>query len=329
MSFGKHHLQVRNSIVLTAAVLTVAVCCLFWYSQVNPKEGPEIVDNMVLKIPVYQQNVKLLFLGDIMLDRGIRYYANKNGGYDYVFEKVKPVFENYDLVVPNLEGPITNNNSVSITTKAGDPNNFYFTFDPIIAQTLFDQNIKLVNLGNNHILNFYSKGLVSTKDYLDKAGVDYFGVPDDKRSAFKEIKGVKIAFIGYNEFYGKSETNKEEVISEIKKYKSEADIIAVFCHWGIEYVKTPNKNQVDLAHNFVDAGADLIIGGHPHVIQTIEEYNGKKIYYSLGNFIFDMYFTEDVRNGMGVEVSIDKQTKKLDFTDMNFYLEKGGQTVLE
>ena len=79
---------------------------------------------------------------------------------------------------------------------------------------------------------------------------------------------------------------------------------------------------------FIDAGADLIIGSHPHVIEPAEVYNGKRIYYSLGNFIFDQYFNENVRNGLGVMVRIDKQTKQLEFLEKHFYLAGNGQTLL-
>lgn len=318
-------------VISIAAVLTAAICYLLWFLQNDLLMEQEVVSSIVsiAQKDNGKEYIKLLFLGDIMFDRGIRYYADKNGSYKFIFDKISSTLKDKDLVVANLEGPITDNKSISLGTKVGDPNNFYFTFEPSIAKIIFDENIKLVNLGNNHILNFYGKGLASTKDYLDKVGVDYFGVPDGKRSTVEDIKGLKIAFISYNEFYGKPEVEKSAVIDEIKKYKLESDIVIVFCHWGVEYVKKPTSAQEQLAHQFVDAGADLIIGTHPHVTQTIEEYNGKKIYYSLGNFIFDMYFSEDVRNGLGVLINIDKQTKQLEFSDMNFYLDKGGQTILK
>ena len=83
-----------------------------------------------------------------------------------------------------------------------------------------------------------------------------------------------------------------------------------------------------LAHQFVDAGADLVVGSHPHVIEPSEVYNGKMIYYSLGNFIFDQYFSQNVRNGLGVEVKIDKVAKQMDFYEKHFYLDSNGLTRL-
>jgi len=270
--------------------------------------------------------VQILFTGDLMFDRGIRYYANKNGGNNFIFKKISPTLAENDLVVSNLEGPITANKSVSSGTVPGSTNNYFFTFDPSVAETLFKQNIKLVDLGNNHILNFGSAGLKSTQEYLNKANVDYFGVPNGKRSVVKTIGGVKIAFISYNEFAG--DTSKI-ITDEIKKIKPEADIVIIFAHWGVEYNLNATEDQKSLAHQFVDAGADLVIGSHPHVIEPMEEYNGKRIYYSLGNFIFDQYFSEDTRNSKGVVVKIDKQTKHLDFSEKPFYLQSGGQTIIK
>jgi gamma-polyglutamate biosynthesis protein CapA len=198
-----------------------------------------------------------------------------------------------------------------------------------LAKTLFQENIRLVDLGNNHILNFGQTGLDSTEKYLSGKNVSYFGAPSGQRSIIENINGVKIAFVSYDEFNGNSEVGQNAVVDEIKKDKSQTDLIIVFSHWGIEYNLTPTDNMKSLAHQFIDAGADLVVGSHPHVIEPMEIYNGKRIYYSLGNFIFDQYFDEDVRNGLGVEVKIDKTTKQLDFEEIKFYLDSNGQTILQ
>jgi poly-gamma-glutamate synthesis protein (capsule biosynthesis protein) len=276
-----------------------------------------------------KSDLQILFTGDLMFDRGIRYYAKKNGSNEFIFDKIYPTLTNTDLVVSNLEGPITNNYSISSGTEPGSSNNYTFTFDKSVAKTLFLNNIRLVNLGNNHILNFYTSGVESTKKYLTEAGVEYFGEPKGNRAIIKELSGIKIAFISYNEFSESTNLDQAQTISEIQRLKSKVDIIIILCHWGTEYVSTPNEMIKDLAHQFINAGADAIIGSHPHVIQSIEEYNGKKIYYSLGNFVFDQYFDEDVRNGLGVILKINTKTKNIDFKKINFYLQSGGQTILK
>ncbi len=268
---------------------------------------------------------EILFVGDIMFDRGIRYFANKNNGNNFIFDKIYPELLNKDLVVANLEGPITNSNSVSIETEPEEADNFLFTFDPSVAQTLFDNNIKIVNLGNNHILNFGEEGLKSTQNYLDQANVSYFGDPSGNISATKTIHNVKIAFVGYNEFLG---DNQKQVVDEINKLKTEVDIVVISCHWGAEYMPSPTETQKDLAHLFIDSGADLLIGSHPHVTQPMEEYKGKRIYYSLGNFIFDQYFSEETTEGLGVTLKINSQTKELSFQEIKFNLQPNGQTII-
>ena len=274
-----------------------------------------------------KKDIKLLFVGDLMFDRGIRYYAEKNGGNEFIFDKIYPTLANNDLVVANLEGPITGNKSISAGTVSGSTNNYYFTFDPDVAETLYRENVKLVDLGNNHIKNFGTAGVDSTIKYLSNANVDYFGVPNGKRSEINNIDGVNITFVSYNDFNGDPVIEQNRTIDEIKKDKLQADIIIVFSHWGNEYQSKETDYQKNIAHKFIDASADLIIGSHPHVIQPMEEYKGKRIYYSLGNFIFDQYFSKDVRNGLGVEIKINPITKQLDFNDVNFYLDNNGQTV--
>jgi poly-gamma-glutamate synthesis protein (capsule biosynthesis protein) len=274
-----------------------------------------------------KKDIQILFTGDLMFDRGIRYYAKKNGGNEFIFEKIYYLLINNDLVVSNLEGPITAAKSISSGTVPGSANNYIFTFNPSTAKTLYRENIKLVSLANNHILNFGQHGLNSTKKYLDTAGIEYFGAPNGQKSVIKEISGVKIGFVSYNEFYGGNEEEQKAVLEEIKDIKQKSDLVIVFSHWGPEYRLTPADAVKDLAHKFIDGGADLIIGSHPHVAEPMEEYKGKRIYYSLGNFVFDQYFDENVRNGMGVVVRVNLETKQLNFEEIKFYLESGGQTI--
>lgn len=309
-------------VVLIAAVLTAAILSLLLWqnNQINKKQKTATV--------IQEKNyVQLLFVGDLMFDRGIRYYSEQNGGNKFIFDKVSPTLLNNDLVIANLEGPITNNKSVSAGTIPESTNNYFFTFDPSWAKTLFQENIRLVDLGNNHILNFGQAGLDSTEKYLAGANVNYFGAPGGGRSIIKNINGIKVAFVSYNEFNGNQETEAAATVDEIKKDRLQADIVIVFSHWGIEYSLTLTDNMKTLAHQFIDAGADLVVGAHPHVIEPMEVYNGKRIYYSLGNFIFDQYFSEDVRNGLGVVVKIDKSIKQIDFSEEHFYLYSNGQTI--
>jgi poly-gamma-glutamate capsule biosynthesis protein CapA/YwtB (metallophosphatase superfamily) len=329
-------IAVNKKTVIFSLIVAVAAATICFALFLFIKQKPAVITETEVKISKTDENIpkkpdaELLFVGDAMFDRGIRYYASENGRNNFVFDKISEVLLSNDMVIANLEGPITNEKSVSANTPPGSTNNYFFTFDPSWAETLYKQNIKLVNLGNNHILNFGKNGLDQTKKYLDKAGVDYFGSPDYPKSTSSEIKGIKITFINYNEFANLTEDiNQKSTIEEIQKAKKYSDIIIIYCHWGVEYTKTPTDAQITLAHQFIDEGADLIIGSHPHVIQTAEEYKGKKIYYSLGNFIFDQYFNEDVHKGLGIKVNINQETKQMNFSEINFYLQNNGQTILK
>lgn len=302
--------------IIVAASLVATICLFFFIGQVEAPAEPSI--------RLYY--AQILFTGDLFFDRGIRYYAAKGGSNEFIFEKIHSQLLNNDLVVANLEGPITDYKSVSLGTGVGDPNNFVFTFDPSLAKTLFDENIRMVDLGNNHISNFGREGVASTKAYLSEAGVGYFGTPDGPKSAISIINEIRIAFVSYNEF-SMQDNEQQATLDAIKKAKKDSDAVVVLCHWGAEYKLISSSNVQKLARQFVDAGADLIIGGHPHVIQQMEEYNGKRIYYSLGNFVFDQYGFKNCQDGLGVQVKIYKTSKRIDFKEINFYMQPNGQTI--
>jgi poly-gamma-glutamate capsule biosynthesis protein CapA/YwtB (metallophosphatase superfamily) len=271
--------------------------------------------------------VKVIFVGDMMFDRHIREAVEKYGAgdYSYILDPLKEKLSEYDLVVGNLEGPITDNESTSVNTKMGESKNFVFTFDPAVAKVLAENNIKLVNLGNNHILNQGEKGVEQTKKYLDEAGIQYFGF-DGSLAPVKDFGGIKIGFVSYNYSVPDSEG---VAIEEIKSAKEKSNIVIVCPHWGTEY-KTgdPGETVRALAHRFIDAGADVVIGTHPHVVQMSEEYKGKKIYYSLGNFIFDQYFQNETMEGLGVEMTINPD-RTMKFGESKFEMTKRGQTIFE
>lgn len=270
--------------------------------------------------------VKLLFLGDIMLDRWIRQVAEKKG-YDFVFGDTDNILKDSDLVIGNLEGPITNNESRSKNTEFGIRENLTFTFTPETAAVLNKHNIKLVNLGNNHILNFGENGLEQTKRYLDEASIKYFcdsGNPE-LRIANYELQGLKIVFVCYNQFEKEGVKRAERDIREVK---GKADIVILYTHWGKEYETSILPIIRMLGHKFIDSGADLIIGSHPHVVQEKEIYNGKTIYYSLGNFIFDQYFDPNAAKGLAVKVVINPNGN-MQFTEYQIQMKNNGQTILE
>lgn len=243
---------------------------------------------------------RIVFVGDMMFDRHIR-IKNKNEGYKKVISpEIVELLKNSDLAVGNLEGVISDYTPVSPNSVIGSPSNFIFTFPPAVAGWLYDNNFKVISLGNNHVTDFGQGGISQTKKYLNESTVKYIGEPGTKRGfLIKEINGLTFAFVNYNQFGGISAS---ETINNIKQAKKEVDYTIVYAHWGEEYASIPSAGIKALAYEFSNAGVDLIVGSHPHVIQPKEEYNGTVIYYSLGNFIFDQYFNENVSCGLLLEI---------------------------
>jgi poly-gamma-glutamate synthesis protein (capsule biosynthesis protein) len=245
--------------------------------------------------PAAVQYVRIFFVGDMQFDRYIRTVADREGD-DFLFSCVSSLLAEADMVIGNLEGPITSFPSKSVGTIPEAPDNYTFTFPTSTAYVLSRHNVTAVSLANNHVGNFGREGILQTIDNLERANVDYFGDPLTSRVAYRSVP-VALAFIGYSEFGG----SKEQTIEQVRRARTDGYLPIVFAHWGEEYTNVSTDATVEEAHAFADAGAGLVIGAHPHVIQNSEVYRGIPIYYSLGNFIFDQYFSPEVQRGMIVE----------------------------
>ncbi len=276
----------------------------------------------VLFFSYQSREAKILFVGDMFFDRYIR-LAGYNKGEDFIFSCIDNFLKDSDLVVGNLEGPITDNPSTSLGTAPGAPDNFIFTFPIRTAKLLAKNNIKLVNLGNNHIGNFGQAGISSTKKYLEEAGVNY--IYDNIYRT--KIGSTDISFVSYNEFGGES---AEKVAEKIADEKNNGRAVFVYAHWGDEYADAPVRVK-NTAKLFAQKGADFIIGSHPHVIlpsETLRLSSGQEtiVYYSLGNFIFDQYWSKEVSTGLLLETHISKG--KISVTEHKVSLNRNGQTCL-
>jgi len=260
-----------------------------------------------------------------------------NYGGNFIFSCIADVLSSADLVVANLEGPITEYTSVSLGSEVGKPDNFIFTFPTEVATLLVRYNIRLVSLGNNHTLNLGWDGMHSTRAALRAARVGYFGVSPregqesgsfDGASKIENINGVPLAFINYNEFALEGwRANAEAARAQIVEARKHGYLPIVYTHWGDEYATISVPRQRVLAHDFVDAGAEMVIGSHPHVIEESELYNEKHIYYSLGNFIFDQYWDDDVRTGLLLRVTFTSRGVER-IEEIRVQLERDGRTCL-
>lgn len=245
-----------------------------------------------------EQKVKtVLFVGDIMLDRGVEYLIKKNSIL-YPFEKVYQLLRGIDIVVGNLEGPIVEN-----------PPNFSdeslrFAFSPETIKGLSYASFNLLSLANNHTLNVGKNGLEETKELLNKAHIGFVGHPINCNEDYLFEK-EDIVFLAFNKTFPFNCSDKEiiEIVKKTRNLNPEKFLVVLF-HWGEEYQKKSSSFQQTLAKEIIDAGADLIIGSHPHVVQEIEEYKGKLIFYSLGNFIFDQYFSKETQESLAVGLEI-------------------------
>lgn len=207
-------------------------------------------------------------------------YARQGNDPAYFLKNVKDVFEQDDLTVVNLEGPIT-------TATSHVEKQFPFSGKPEYVNILTSGSVEAVSVANNHSEDYYSQGLSDTKNYLSEAEIGYFGYDD---YWITEIKGVKCGFLGYRSL-SLSMNNAEgqaKIKAAIEKLKNEekCQLVFVYYHWGIEKQYYANEDQRSLAHFTIDAGADAVIGSHPHVVQGTETYQNKPIVYSLGNFCF-------------------------------------------
>lgn len=203
------------------------------------------------------------------------YYDNY--GETYFFRNFKEVFDNDDLTLINLECVLTDSNKR--VEKA-----FNLKGKPKYVGIMTSSSIEAVSLGNNHTRDYGEQSLVDTKETLEQAGILY--AYNDKVSYFTSEEGIVVAMVSASILASTRsyETYLLEGVAEA--VEANADLIVVSCHWGIEGDYYPTDHQQEVGHKLIDAGADLVIGHHPHVLQGIEEYNGKIICYSLGNFCF-------------------------------------------
>ena len=193
-------------------------------------------------------------------------------GYDYFFQNVREYFEEDDLTIVNLEGPLTD-------TGKAKAHGYAFKADPACVQILTGSGVELCNLANNHSLDYGVNGLKRTAEVLEENGIGYCGYTQVWSTT---LKGVRVTALGFTKW----DNSAEEVYNAVKEARENCDLLIVNMHWGWERQYKQCEAQVNWGRLAVEAGADLVIGTHPHVYQGIEKYKGRYIVYSLGNFCF-------------------------------------------
>jgi hypothetical protein len=220
--------------------------------------------------PTPISTVTIGLVGDLGLGRHITSTARSKKDFSWSFQKINPWLNQNNFTLANLESPIITD------CPPGYTGTFTFCGDPRFVSELTPF---ILSLNNNHILNYNLSGLTQTQKYLPTTSFyDNF--------LTKSVNGISFGFLGFD-FITYPNLNKAEVINKIKTYAPQVDWLIISVHWGNEYLPQPEQWRIDLAHQMIDAGADIIHGQHPHVWQGEETYHDKKIYYSFGNFIFD------------------------------------------
>jgi len=254
----------------------------------------------------------MIFVGDIMLSRAVGDSMEKRGDYNFPFYNIREYLKSADLTFGNLESPIS-----SRGVRVGSI--YSFRGDPRVVEGLTGAGFDVVSIANNHIWDYGRDAFVDTLSHLREAGIEPVGGGSNFKEAHagvsKNINGAEIIFLAYTNLISKnvsagvdtpgvSYLDQGQMIEDIQNAKNRSDLVVVSFHWGEEYQTKHNLNQEQIAKTVIDAGASLIIGHHPHVVQEVEQYRDGWIAYSLGNFIFDQNFSQETMRGLALEVSI-------------------------
>ncbi len=212
--------------------------------------------------------------GDSLFEKELK---KQGGDLNFLTRNVREILEGDDMTIVNFEGTLTT--APVYKTR----NEFVFSAPPEYVSILREGGIEAVALQNNHVMDHGETGLNETKAVLEEAGIVW---SDADHMGVYQVHGVSIAMLSYQQYREMVDELLVRVPNEVAKAKAEHDIVIVSFHWGDELDYKPNANQVRLGRLTIDAGADLVLGHHSHRINPIEEYKGKYIVYSLGNFSF-------------------------------------------
>lgn len=294
----------------------------------KPFLRPAGANDVVEHIPI-EGSLHIVAVGDIMLDRGVKYIVDKvaNGDQSFPFQNIASEIQRADLSFGNLEGPVSD--------KGANVGSMYSFRMPVgsvdvLARTGFD----VLSFANNHVGDWGRDAFGDTLERFRASTIRLTGagksLDEAEEVVIKEINGVRVGFVAFSDVGpnwiratpnspGLLIASPEDIDRVVGRASEQTDILLVSFHFGDEYQTTSNARQRLLAHAAVDAGADAVIGHHPHVVQEVEEYHGAVIAYSLGNFVFDQRFSEDTSRGMLLELDIqDKRIVSFATKALNF-----------
>ena len=281
----------------------------------------------------------VVLVGDMMLDRGVESKINQfgNGDFNFAFDNIRHILTAADVTFGNLEGSLSD-----VGADTGKP--YSFRFKPELAGALQNAGFDVMALANNHILDWGRTSLCATVGNLEAVGIFGSGAGCETNRAEQAYihelpDGTELGFLSYTEFYkegyareetpGLARYTEENMTTRTAELKEQGvDIVFVSLHWGAEYHTRSNEKQQNLARLLVDAGADVIVGHHPHVAQEIEKYKDSWIIYSLGNFIFDQNWSEQTMKGLLANVVI-RDGEVADIERVVTYLNENYQPTID
>jgi poly-gamma-glutamate synthesis protein (capsule biosynthesis protein) len=287
--------------------------------------------------PKEEIKICLIAVGDVMLGEhplyighGIRSVIQKKGA-EYPFIDVAPFLKKGDIVFGNLEAVLSDYGA-----NKKQLGSMQLRAVPETVEGLKYAGFNMLSLANNHILEHGKAAVIETKDILSRHGIKHVGVGENFSKArepeIMSVKGIDMAFLSYCLVPDKtayiSINDPREIASDVRRAKSQADLVVVSLHWGNEYIEMPSPFQIELAHDIVDSGANIILGHHPHVLQPVETYKNSIIAYSLGNFIFDMDYIEETKSSIILECELTKE-RVVDYNLAPVYLNNHIPTLLE
>ncbi|MEK7089479.1 MAG: CapA family protein, partial [Patescibacteria group bacterium] len=296
-----------------AIIHTSILCGLFFVGffgvALTYGEGTEPIESAMV---ARDTTSTLLFVGDIMLSRDVDRQIKKHNDFTFPFWNIASTTRDADFVFGNLEGPVSD--------KGENQGSIYsFRDDPKTIEGLRFAGFDALSLANNHIFDWGRIALTDTVSRLNGVDIKTVGAGKNEAEAnaplIVNVKDTKIALLAFTNlypesFWAKSDTAgisrfaENEIAEKIKELRKVADVVVVSMHWGEEYETRANAEQQRLGRVFIDAGTDIVVGHHPHVVQELEHYKNGWIAYSLGNFIFDQNFSDETRTGAMLEVKL-------------------------
>lgn len=264
--------------------------------------------------PVTIAAVGDISLGDhlLCLGYGVRSLLKKKDK-GFLFKHIRGIFEESDLVFGNLEGVLSDKGLI-----AGDIDTMVLRGSPEAVISLKSAGFTVLNVANNHTMQHGPDAFNETVEIIKNNSISVAGLKGKEEyfsePCIKKINGTRIGFLGYSfekerHYHGDvsySTGELAEIKNDVRKLKDEMDFVIVSCHWGTELMERPSSGTISKAREIVDAGADVIFGHHPHVFQGIQRYKNSVIFYSLGNFVFDLTWWKPCLRSAIIKVTLIK-----------------------